>query len=230
MNTRNLGEIKAVAFDIDGTLYENWKLNIRLPVHFLSHLIFFMKYNQARKDLRRMGITENFEQHQAEYMAKALNVSEDEARRKMDKIVYTGIKHHFIKIKPCKNAVETVFALKEAGYKIALLSDFPPEQKGELWGIKPLCDVILGTETCGALKPSPVPFEKLAEKLEVKPEEILYVGNSFKYDVRGSKNAGMKAAWFSGKKDKTGTADFIFKKYDKLKKLLLDVEPEKGLN
>lgn len=222
MNTRNLGEIKAVAFDIDGTLYENWKLNVRLPVHFLSHLIFFLKYNRARKDLRRMGITENFEQHQAEYMAKALKVSPDEARRKMDNVVYSGIKSKFEKIKPCKNAMETILCLKNAGYKIAMLSDFPPEQKGELWGIKPVCDVILGTEACGALKPSPVPFNKMALELGLDPHEILYVGNSYKYDVLGAKNAGMKTAWFSRKKtDKTRQADLVFKDYLKLKYELL---------
>ncbi|MCQ2572600.1 MAG: HAD family hydrolase [Treponema sp.] len=218
MNTKNFGEIKAVAFDIDGTLYETWRLNIRLPIHFLSHLIFFAKYGKARKVLREEKFSENFTgsfyEEQIKYMAKALHITEAKATEKLEKIVYSGLKSHFVKIKPCKNALECIKAFKEAGFKIALLSDFPPEQKGELWGIKPFCDEILGTEECGALKPSPVPFSIMAKNLGIKPEEILYVGNSYKYDVVGSKAAGMKAAWFTKKKpNKAGISDFVFRDY-----------------
>ena len=223
LTTKNFGEIKAVAYDIDGTLYETWKLNIRLPLHFLTHLYFFSKYNKARKDLRKMGITSDFKKEQIKYMADALSCSEEQAHSKLEKIVYSGLKSHFVKIKPCKNALESVKAFKNAGLKIALLSDFPPEQKGELWGIKPYCDVILGSEDCGALKPSSIPFEKMAEALGVNPEEILYVGNSYKYDVLGSKNAGMKAAWFTKKKkDKTGKADLVFREYSSLMHAVLE--------
>ncbi len=170
-----------------------------------------------------MGITSDFKKEQIKYMAEALKCSEEQAHAKLEKIVYSGLKSHFVKIKPCRNALESVKAFKDAGLKIALLSDFPPEQKGELWGIKPFCDVILGSEDCGALKPSTVPFEKLAADLGVKPEEILYVGNSYKYDVLGSKNAGMKAAWFTKKKkDKSGKADFVFRYYSDLMHAVLE--------
>ena len=36
---------------------------------------------------------------------------------------------------------------------------------------------------------------KMADELGVEPSRILYVGNSLKYDVRGSHNAGMKCAY-----------------------------------
>lgn len=222
MITKNFGEIKAIAFDIDGTLYETWKLNIRIPLRFLAHIYFFSVYGLVRVKLRKMNITENFSQLQNQYMAKALFMSEEKAAKKMDRIVYSGLNPYFKKFSACKNAVETVKAFKEAGFKIALLSDFPPEQKGELWGMKPYCDVMLGTESCGALKPSPVPFKKMAQELGIAPEEILYVGNSFKYDVLGAKAAGMKAVWFSKKKDKTKTADFVFKDYEDLKRVVLE--------
>ena len=159
-------------------------------------------------------------------MAKRLHCTPEEAQIRLDKIIYHGLQKYFPRIPPCKGVVELISELKSKGYKIALLSDFPPEQKGDLWGIKDSCDVILGTEQIGALKPSPVPFNKLAEELNLKPEQILYVGNSHKYDVMGSKNAGFKSAWLIlplsgilGKKSKT--ADFTFYKYSQLKDLLI---------
>ena len=108
---------------------------------------------------------------------------------------------------------------------ILQLSDFPPEQKGEIWGIKQYCDAIVGSEEEGALKPSPVPFQALSKKLEVPVEQILYVGNSHKYDILGPKKIGMKAAWFVTKKSKLKSkkaeaADFTFYKYSQLEEYI----------
>ena len=222
-----LGEIKAVAFDIDGTLYRTWKLNIRIFFHFLLHNQFFLKYGLVRAKIRKIPITGTFKDAQTNMMAEKLHCSPSEAELLLTKIVYAGLSSYFTKIKPYKGAIELIRELKENGFKLALLSDFPPEQKGDVWGAKELCDVVLGTEDTGALKPSSIPFNVLAEKLELPPEQILYVGNSHKYDVVGAKNAGMKAAWLVqpekgilGKKSKL--ADFTFWKYSQLRKLLLD--------
>ena len=196
MHSKILGEIDAVAFDIDGTLYRESKLNIRIIPHFLSHIIFFSKYGLARKELRRQDYYPDFNKAQAELMGKYLKCSPEEAQKKLDKIVYTGLKHYFTKFKACRNALELIKRLKEAGVKIAVLSDFPPEQKGDIWGIKKDCDLLLSSELIGALKPSSKPFEELSEKLEVPVERILYIGNSHAYDVAGPKKLGMKAGWF----------------------------------
>lgn len=196
MQVRNLGEIEAVAFDIDGTLYLQWRLHLRMLFHFIRHSIFFLRYGIVRGEMHRMDRLENFCQVQAQLMAKYMHCSEEQAQRMLDRIVYDGLKRHFTKIPPCANVQDTFWKFKEAGFKIAILSDFPPEQKGELWGLKKYCSVILGTEELGALKPSPYSFRVMAEKLGVAPEHVLYVGNSIKYDVKGAKNAGMKCAYF----------------------------------
>ena len=222
MNNFDLNNIKAVAFDIDGTLYRAWKLNFRMSLYFLPHCFFFLKYGLVRNIMRKTSAAlPDFIETQAEYMGNKLHCPTSEAKAKLDKIVYKGLAKFFTKIKPCKGSVEFIKELKKAGYKIGILSDFPPEQKGDIWGIKDLCDVVLGTEDTGALKPSVVPFEVLAEKLGVPAEQILFVGNSRKYDVAGSKKAGMKVAWiltpfqkFFGKK--SDLADITFCHYKEL--------------
>lgn len=221
-----LGDIKAVAFDIDGTLYRTWKLNVRITFHFLRHSIFFLHYGLARNDLHRIPATKKFLKIQSEFMAKRLKCTSEEAQKKLDDIVYEGLSKYFPKIKPCHGVIQLIKDLKAAGYKIALLSDFPPEQKGDLWGIKEYCDVMLGTEIVGALKPSSVPFEELSKELGIAPENILYIGNSHKYDVVGSKNAGLKSAWFVSPtskifKKKSDLADIIFYNYSQLREILI---------
>ncbi|MCR4579801.1 MAG: HAD family hydrolase [Treponema sp.] len=224
MDNLDISKIKGVAFDIDGTLYRTWKLNVRMSFYFLGHCFFFLKYGLVRNIMHRTEALEDFVEVQANHMAKKLKTSPEDAKAQLDKIVYKGLEKYFDKIKPCKGSVEFIRDLKANGYKIALLSDFPPEQKGDIWGVKELCDFMIGSEEAGALKPHPVPFAKLAEGLELSPEQILYIGNSHKYDVVGAKNAGMKSAWliapqqgWFGKKSKI--ADITFWHYKQLSDL-----------
>ena len=187
--------IKAVAFDIDGTLYADWRLYVRIAFYFIQHFSFFIKYNKVRHILHRTAPLADFYEYQARLLAELMYTTPEIAKDKIESICYEGLKPYFVKIKPYKQVYETIFAFKTAGLKIAILSDFPPEQKGRVWGIRSLCDVCLGTEEAGALKPSPYPFGMLAKQLQLEPDEILYVGNSIKYDVHGANNAGMKSAY-----------------------------------
>ena len=187
--------IKAVAFDIDGTLYADWKLNVRLAFYVLRHLSFFLKYSRVRKIMHRTAPLADFYEYQARLLAFAMKTSAEEAKENIRKICYDGMKPYFCKFKPYPHTKECIEKLKEKGYKIGILSDFPPDQKGDIWGMRELCDVCIGSEESGALKPSLYPFGILALKLDVKPGEVLYVGNSIRYDVKGALNAGMRSAY-----------------------------------
>ena len=53
-------------------------------------------------------------------------------------------------------------------------------------------DVIVGRDTAGAAKPDPRPFLHASGSLGLKPDEIIYVGDSFHNDYEGSQGVGMK--------------------------------------
>ena len=223
----NFDEIEAVAFDIDGTLYRNIAFYLRMFPHFLKHLSFFKKYNEVRKQLHNRDDFTNLYSIQSELLAQKLSCTPEEAKNKIDEIVYIGLKKYFLKINSCKGTLKLICKLKDAGIKIALLSDFPPEQKGDVWGIKQYCDVILSTEEIGALKPSPKPFICLAQKLNVPAEKIFYIGNNHTYDVLGPKKLGMKAGWFVSPLKyffgcKSKIADITFCKYSQLEKFIFN--------
>lgn len=188
-------DYEVIAFDIDGTLYPAWRLNIYIFFYFFAHLSFFLHYNNVRKILHRTAPLPDLFEYQARLLAIEMKCSVAEAKEQIQHIVYDGLKPFFERIKPYRDVEETFRKLHEAGYKVAILSDFPPEQKGDLWGVLPYCSMVLGTEQIGALKPSKYPFIILAMALHVAPEKILYVGNSIRYDVEGAGNAGMKTAY-----------------------------------
>ncbi|MGI5092213.1 HAD family hydrolase [Treponema socranskii] len=226
MFTANMGDIRAVAFDIDGTLYKPRDLHARMMFHFFRFNQFFLHYGIVRSKIHDMGVLDDFYATQAEMLAKRIGCGIDAAKERLERIVYKGLSPFFESVPLCAHVEEAFQAFHDAGLKIALMSDFPPEQKGNLWGLRKYCDVLLGTETTGALKPSTHPFRVLAEKLGTAPEHILYVGNSVKYDVIGAKNAGMKAAhfeplWRNFFRMSSRKADISFYDYRQLHKIVL---------
>ena len=222
-------EISAVAFDIDGTLYANASLYARAAGHFLRNARFFAAFSKARKALHAEGASarpgEPFKERQARLLADLLGCSAEEAARMADEVIYSGLAPFFQKIKPRHYIEETFRQLKNAGFKLGILSDFPPEQKGTVWGLAPLCDAVVSAEAAGALKPSPVPFRALVEALDEPAERVLYVGNSLKNDGEGARAAGLKSALILSKWDafslkKKRGCDICFYSY---RKFLVDV-------
>ena len=66
-------EIKAVAFDIDGTLYPNYRLYIKMVFYFLKNLKFFLHYNKVRKILHRTAVLADFFEYQGRLLAEELD-------------------------------------------------------------------------------------------------------------------------------------------------------------
>ena len=66
--------------------------------------------------------------------------------------------------------------------------------------------VVISSETAHAYKPHVAIFRYLSESMGLKPEQILYVGDSRLADVTGAKNAGMKAAWVNRKRNSEWSA------------------------
>lgn len=193
-------ETKAVAFDLDGTLYPNHSLYIRLLPFAFRHGRLLAAFSKARNIIRRKqdcspsSFKTDFYEYQARLTAELLKSPPEEIKEKIDRLIYRGWEPFFSRIKMFPHVTETLEKLREAGFKLGLLSDFPTAAKLENMGISGFWDAVLCSEDAGALKPSRRPFDLLCEELACRPEEVLYVGNSRPYDVSGAKLAGMKAA------------------------------------
>lgn len=56
-------------------------------------------------------------------------------------------------------------------------------------------DVILISEEVGLEKPDPRIFQLALNKLQVQPEDALFVGDDLEKDVGGPQGAGLKGIW-----------------------------------
>ena len=232
-----LNNIEGIAFDLDGTLYPNYRMHIKILPLLLKELRLVSAFGKARKIIRneqnlvssknavfRYG---SFYHYQAEVVAKILSIPADTLKEKIDCAIYRAWEPPFKKIKLFKGVKDTIAALRKAGFKLGLLSDFPPDKKLEHLGLDGLWDAVLCSECCGAVKPNPLSFKELAAAMSLPPEKILYVGNSRAYDVAGAAGAGMKTAWiknplFPGKGLKKPLPDFAFSNYRQLQNFVLN--------
>lgn len=221
-----------MAFDLDGTLYPNYRLYFRLIPGILAHPRFLGAFAAVRRRFHSLALDPvpgavSFYEEQAALMGEILGEPGGRILKKTERLIYRGWEGCFSRIRLFPGVRETLRAFRGAGLKLALLSDFPPWNKIALLGLEGFFDVLLASEKTGRLKPSPLPFNALASSLALNPQEILYVGNSPRYDAAGSLAAGMRAALIrrsplsTGCSQGTGGAELIFRDYRQLQEYVL---------
>lgn len=209
----------AVAFDLDGTLYPNLSLYIAALPRMARKGRRFFAFNAARHELRAAGLARareqlsprdgpSFRAAEAALVAKKLGLGEAEARAMVERDFYGEVAELFSRVRPFRGLKPALDALATAGMRLALLSDLPPSRKLELMGLSGRFEAELCSEDSGYLKPAPEPFAMLASRLGLRPDRVLYVGNSSRIDVAGAKGAGMAAALVSRRGDPLADLSF----------------------
>ncbi len=206
--------VKAVAFDIDGTLYPNWRMHLFSIPFLMSHLSLVMAFSKVRKEIRKVDKIDHFKELQASLMAEKLKISPEETGRVIDTIIYGKWEKIFRRVKPYRGLARTLEELKLQGLKLGVMSDFPVGNKLNYFRVDGHWDVTMSSEDTGYLKPHKAPFLALAEKLGCSPEEVIYVGNSHEYDMKGAAAAGMKTVYIHSRKKKVPEADLTISNYN----------------
>ncbi len=212
---RDIMRVRAIAFDVDGTLYPSSSLNLRCVDLVFTHPRFVMAFSLVRRQLRALQQDAHFEPHdsaslhqlQATLLAQRLDTTKEHARDLMERIFYQEMPRRFATIAPYPGVTTVLESLRSRGFALAVLSDLPPAEKLRTLGLLEFFPRILCAEDTGALKPHPRVFQALSVALGAAPHEILYVGNNIRYDIGGSKAAGMRAA-LRGRR--ISAADFKF--------------------
>ena len=208
--------VRAVAFDIDGTLYPNAAMYLKSIPFAVTHLRLMTAYARVRQEIRGRRPVDDLQALEARMLAKRLGIAPEEARGRIQREIHGTWEEVLDNVSPYPHVRECVLSLREAGFAVAVTSDFPVERKLERLGLDGLFDCRLWTEESGYLKPHPEPFLALAECMGYPAQEILYVGNSYEYDVVGAKNVGMRAAHLTRKPPEDSIADFSFRDYREL--------------
>ena len=208
------GAIRAVAFDIDGTLYPIRSIALRSLPLIARHARLFYAFGKARQALRGERPGAALRQRQAALVACMLGVGTGEAARRIERVVYGQWPRRFGRLQPFSGVAETLAGLRREGLRLGVVSDSPfTREKLSALGLQDGWDAVVSADDAGALKPNPEPFQRVARLLEVAPGEVLFVGNSYQRDVIGAHRAGMRAAHYTRRPVSGGVAAVSFPRY-----------------
>ncbi|PDZ65304.1 2-haloalkanoic acid dehalogenase [Bacillus cereus] len=86
-------------------------------------------------------------------------------------------------------------------------------------------DTIIISEEVGLSKPDKRIFELALNKLNVQPEDVLFIGDDLEKDIAGPQNANIKGVWFNPQKIKNTTKIQPYAEINTLDSLLSYVTP-----
>jgi len=123
----------------------------------------------------------------------------DSAQRPGDfEALFAGLWHHFShsdawSVRP--GAVETLTRLRDGGLRTGVVSNFDGRLSGILdgLGLLSLLDTVVLPADAGAAKPDRRIFVTALERLGVRPEESVFVGDDAQRDIAGARAAGLHA-------------------------------------
>lgn len=210
-------EIKAVTFDMDGTLYNSFKLFVKLLPDIMRNRKFIVSFYRTREELRKEGFRGDIRREVLKRLSKRLMISEDECEYKIDETIYRLFASKVSRNLLFEGVREFLEILKNNEVRLGIISDFPVDEKLLRLGLyfEPWRAVI-NCEDIGALKPAPEPFIKAVELMEVEPRFILHIGDREKTDVFGAKNAGFLSARIIRFGKLNSNADIVFRSYREL--------------
>lgn len=192
--------IKAIIFDLDNTLVDFMKMKRRAIEAAVPAMIdsgLEIKTEEAIKE-----IDEIYKEQGIEYQQVFDLLLQRRLKRIDHKILSAGIvayrRAREAALTPYPHVYSTLFELQKRGIKLGILSDAPSK---EAWlrlaymNLHYIFDVIVTFDDTGRRKPEAIPFNFVLERIGVKPEEALMVGDWAERDVIGARNVGMKTAF-----------------------------------
>ncbi len=178
-----VNNIKCVVFDLDGTLFSSHK-NI-----YYATVKTFEDLNQPVEIDEQVFYTKIGLHFQDIFDQMNIKVKDVEHFIKVYKTNYFKFIDYS---EPYPNLLDTLKYLYYNNYKISLLTTKSQEQAELIsnhFEIEKYFSVILGRKPEIEIKPSPQPLFYIADKLQLKIDEIIMVGDS-EMDVLCGKNAG----------------------------------------
>lgn len=213
--------IRALSFDVDGTLFDLRQMKVAFAWTALRHARFLKAFLRAREEVRALGALPDVRLAQDERVAERLGVPLDEARALSARIIDGEWVEVFDRVKPIPGVRDALGRFHARGLLLATVSDYPAAPKLARLKLDHVpWKADCGAELLGALKPHPRAFEAAVAALGVPADEILHVGDRLDADVAGAHAVGMRAALFTGGNATRHPArpgardpDFVFEDY-----------------
>lgn len=202
-----LSEIKAISFDVDGTL---WDFEDALQ----------RGLEAALQEIQRIN-PEGTEGFTVDYLDRAWVLERDRqwgTITDLNRLRYDAMRRAFVDIDTPDNELAnraTEAYIRERNHDNRPFDDVVPalealqgmytlgtltngSMRPERLGLEELFDfLVMSVEHGGIEKPDPRIFAIAVREARCEPHELLHVGDHIEYDVRGANDAGVKSVWLN---------------------------------
>ena len=208
--------VRAVVFDVDGTLYDQGRMRRRMALALLRHCLrnpsefgLLRTVQTFRRSREELGEEEVGDVARLQYVRPAERLAVDPAAVRRVAEYWLG-ERPLAHLPACRApAVDTLFAvLRETGRKIAVFSDYAIENKLQALGLEAdLCVSALDPDV-DRLKPNARGLERILERLALPPEACVMIGDRDDRDGEAARRVGMpflRKVW--GGRNEDGTVN-----------------------
>jgi len=202
---------ETVIFDLDGTLRHNVPSADEVQYNFAVSLgitnslecrrkgarwahCYWAQSDELAQDIEKFDRLEKpFWDNYCTRYFMALGVPEGEATELGPKLAQLMEEGFSPQSKVHPEDLDTLGALRDAGYTVGLISNRsnPCHEELKELGLSEYLDFAYVAAEVGAWKPDPVIFDRAIQETGSSPEQIVYVGDNYFADIVGAKNAGI---------------------------------------
>jgi len=219
--------IKAIAFDLDQTLIDFMRMKkVACGAAASAMINAGLKVDEKRllKEIYAIYDKKGYEyQRVFQDVIKKLTGKTNLGVLAHGIVAYRRVKENMLF--PYADVKPTLKILKQK-YRLAIVSDAPEMQpwlRLAAMDMLDYFDVIVTLAEAKKQKPNKKPFQILLKKLKLKPEEVMFVGDSLSRDILGAKRMGMVsvlAEYGRGfRKERKIRPDYRIKKFSDMLKI-----------
>lgn len=209
--------IRAVGFDLDGTLFDHRAAASSGLATLLQERgwVYEGSANLGQEWIRiergyfaqyvagNLTIVEQRQLRMRDFLALAnVEVRDNE----LDELVKRYLSYYANSWIAYPDVLATLNALSESGLRLAVLTNGQQEQqeaKLAKMGIRDMFESVLAIGTLSVPKPDATAFMELALTLGCEPQEVVYVGDDPHGDAIAATNAGLQGVWLNRKGQET---------------------------
>jgi HAD superfamily hydrolase (TIGR01549 family) len=203
-----MAQIKAITFDLDGTLvhgaldnenYERALIDYLQKIGYSGGNATLNKSRQAMLEKMRKSQARNIElRFDLLYSNLLFDLGLDITQERLEDI--EGLYNRFFRIDVLPGVKEMLEDLN-GRYHLAIVANAISDVSRlalQKLDVAKYFDYIVLSRDLGVRKPDPEIFIYALRSMWIKGSEAIHVGDSLEIDVQGGKNAGMKTVWIRG--------------------------------
>jgi len=201
---------KAVIFDLFGTLVDNFITSEYLQVlKEMSDVLHapVEGFSKLWRDSFYQRTDGTHQTHEQSIMLICRELKVNCTAEQLKQASQIRLDYSLRTLVPRPDVIPTIKKLKSMGYKVGLISDCSPETP-LIWPKTPLeglFDVTIFSCQVLLKKPDPRIYRLACERLGVKPEECLYIGDGSSTELTGALKAGMHPVMIRDPKENADT-------------------------